>query len=78
MDDFDVILGMKFLLEKKAIPTTNAHNLLITGEKPCVGLTKIKQPSKLHLFSTLQFKKGVKHQELTYVVVPLRSLVVRH
>lgn len=77
MDDFDVILGMKFLSEKKAIPTTNTHNLLIMVEKSCVVQIKIKQPSELRIFSALQFKKGVKHQEPTYVVVPLHSLVVR-
>lgn len=71
MDDFDVILGMEFLLEKKAIPIPNAHNLLIMGEKPCVVPTKIMQPSEPRLLSALQLKKGVKRQEPTYVVVPL-------
>ena len=62
---------MEFLLEKKTIPIPNAHNLLIMGEKPCVVPTKIKQPNEPRLLSALQFKKGVKHQEPTYVVVPL-------
>lgn len=71
MDDFDVILGMNFLLEKKVIPIPNTHNLLIMGEKSCVVSTKIKQPSEPRLLSALQFKKRLKHQEVTYVLVPL-------
>ncbi|XP_062021178.1 uncharacterized protein LOC133737687 [Rosa rugosa] len=71
MDDFDVILGMKFLLANKAIPIPSAQHLLIMGERPCVVPTRIGQPSEPRLLSALQFKKGVKRHEPTYVAVPL-------
>ncbi|KAL5582147.1 hypothetical protein UlMin_014589 [Ulmus minor] len=34
MDDFDVVLGMKFLLEKSAIPVPATGSLLIMGDQP--------------------------------------------
>ncbi|XP_050374592.1 uncharacterized protein LOC126792152 [Argentina anserina] len=71
MDDFNVILGMEFMLGNKAIPIPNAQNLLVMGERPCVVPAKVVSPSEPRLLSALQLKKGVKHQEPTYVVVPL-------
>ncbi|KAL5581856.1 hypothetical protein UlMin_014298 [Ulmus minor] len=34
MDDFDVVLGMEFLLEKSAIPVPATGSLLIMGDQP--------------------------------------------
>lgn len=53
MDDFDIILGMDFLLEHKAVPIPNARNLLIMGERPCVVSAKIIPPSEPRLLSAL-------------------------
>ena len=36
MDDFDVVLGMEFLLEHKVIPIPLANCLVITGSTPTV------------------------------------------
>ena len=70
MDDFDVILGMEFLVEKGVIPIPSTGSLLIMGEKPVMVPAKVKQATKLKLLSALQFKKGVKRKEPTIVVVP--------
>ena len=70
MDDFDVILGIEFLAEKCAIPIPSTESLLIMGKKPTILPTKVKQSTELKLLCTLQFKKGVKRQEPTFVAVP--------
>ena len=70
MDDFDMILGMEFLVEKGTIPIPSTRSLLIIGEKHIMVPAKVKQAIKLKLLSALQFKKYVKGQEPTFVVVP--------
>ena len=60
MDDFDVILSIKFLVEKGAIPIPSMGSLPIMGKKPTMVSTKVKQSTELKLLSTLQFKKDVK------------------
>ena len=60
MDDFDMILGMEFLVEKSVIPILSIGNLLITGEKPTIVPAKVHYSTELKLLSTLQFKKSVK------------------
>ena len=44
MDDFDVVLGMEFLLEHQVIPMPLAKCLVITGTTPTVVQTEIRQP----------------------------------
>ncbi|XP_062103538.1 uncharacterized protein LOC133814616 [Humulus lupulus] len=70
MDDFDVVLGMEFLIEKDAIPISAIGSLLIMGETPSMVPAKVVPPPSVNLLSTLQFKKGVKKREPTYVAVP--------
>ena len=36
MDDFDVILGIDFLVEQGSIPIPSIRSLLIMGEKPSI------------------------------------------
>ncbi|XP_060667478.1 uncharacterized mitochondrial protein AtMg00860-like [Ziziphus jujuba] len=60
MDDFDVILGMDFLVKKKAIPTPTANSLLMMGEQMGVIPVQRKQLNNPKLLSALQFKKGKK------------------
>ena len=43
MDDFDVVLGMDFLLEHKVIPMPLAKCLVITDHNSTVIPTSIKQ-----------------------------------
>ena len=70
MDDFDVILSMEFLAENGVIPIPSTGSLLIMGEKTAMVPSKVKQATELKLLSALQFKKGVKRQEPTFVAVP--------
>ena len=70
MDDFDVISGMEFLVEKGTIPIPSTNSLLIMVEKLAMVPAKVKQATKLKLLSALQFKKGIKRQEPTFVAIP--------
>ena len=65
MDNFDVILGIEFLVEKGVIPIPSTRNLLIIGEKPTMMLVRMKQPPKVKLLLVLQLKKCVKRHKLT-------------
>ncbi|KAJ7943087.1 Retrotransposon protein, putative, Ty3-gypsy subclass [Quillaja saponaria] len=71
IDDFDVVLGMEFMLTHKAIPIPAASSLMIMGEQPAMVPAVIKQLGETKHLSALQFKKGVKRHEPTFVVVPL-------
>ena len=68
MDDFDVVLGMEFLIAHHVIPVPAANSLMIMGEDPCVVPVQNKQPEEIKLISALQFKRGVKRQEPSFVV----------
>ncbi|KAJ7957699.1 Retrovirus-related Pol polyprotein from transposon gypsy [Quillaja saponaria] len=67
IDDFDVVLGMEFMLTHKAIPIPAASSLMIMGEQPAMVPAVIKQLGETKHLSTLQFKKGVKRHEPTFV-----------
>ena len=54
MDDFDVVLGMEFLLEHKIIPMPLAKCLVITDRNPTVIPISIKQPCNLRMISAIQ------------------------
>ena len=54
MDDFDVVLGMEFLLEHKVIPMSLAKCLVITDRNPTVIPTSIKQLGNLRMISAIQ------------------------
>ena len=53
MDDFDVVLGMEFLLEHKVIPMPLAKCLVITDCNPTVIPASIKQPGNLRMISAI-------------------------
>ena len=53
MDDFDVILGMKFLAEKGVNSVPSTKSFLILGEKPAMVPAKVKQLTELKLLFTL-------------------------
>ncbi|XP_060673257.1 uncharacterized protein LOC125420382 [Ziziphus jujuba] len=69
MDDFDVILGMDFLVKKKAIPIPAANSLLMMGEQTGVVPVQRKQLNNPKLLSALQFKKGVRRKEPSYIAL---------
>ena len=70
LDDFDVILGMDFLVDKGGIPIPGAHSLLLMGDRPAVIGATMRPNSDVKLLSALQFKKGVRRQEPSYMAIP--------
>ena len=74
MDDFDVVLGMEFLLEHQVIPMPLAKCLVITRTTPTVVQTEIRQPDGIKMISTMQLKKGLARDEPTFMAIPLESL----
>ncbi|KAK8663978.1 hypothetical protein V6N13_083783 [Hibiscus sabdariffa] len=72
MDDFDVVLGLDFMTSAQAITVPAASCLLFLGEKPCVATATILPRSERKMLSAIQFKKGVKKGEPSFVVLPVR------
>ena len=60
LDDFDVILGMDFLVDKGGIPIPGAHSLLLMGDRLAVIGATMRPNSDVKLLFALQFKKGVR------------------
>ncbi|KAA0063712.1 uncharacterized protein E6C27_scaffold329G002350 [Cucumis melo var. makuwa] len=73
MDDFDVVLGMEFLLEHQVIPMPLAKCFVITGPTPSVVQTDLRQPDGLKMISAMQLKKGLSRDEPTFMAIPLNS-----
>ncbi|KAA0049808.1 uncharacterized protein E5676_scaffold142G00230 [Cucumis melo var. makuwa] len=73
MDDFDVVLGMEFLLEHQVIPMPLAKCLVITGSTPSVVQTDLRQPDGLKMISAMQLKKGLSRDQPTFMAIPLNS-----
>ena len=71
MDDFDVVLGMEFLLEHKVIPMPLANCLVIIGSTPTVVQTSIKQPDGIKMILALQLKHGLARNEPTFMAIPV-------
>ncbi|KAF2299522.1 hypothetical protein GH714_032352 [Hevea brasiliensis] len=69
--DFDVVIRMEFLKRARAIPVPAADCILLMRDEPCTIPTSFSPISEKKLLSTLQFKRGVKRRELSYVVVPI-------
>lgn len=53
MDDFDVVLGMKFLLEHKVIPMPLTKCLVITKSSPTIVQESIKQLNGMRMILAL-------------------------
>lgn len=67
LDDFQVILGMEFLRDTKAVPMPFASSMCIMGEDPCLVPAATKPINENKFLSALQLKKGLKRGEPTYV-----------
>ncbi|KAL0546314.1 hypothetical protein IC582_016221 [Cucumis melo] len=74
MDDFDVVLGMEFLLEHQVIPMPLAKCLVITGSTLSIVQTDLRQPDGLKMISAMKLKKGLSRDEPTFMAIPLNSL----
>ncbi|KAA0039570.1 uncharacterized protein E5676_scaffold775G00570 [Cucumis melo var. makuwa] len=74
MDDFDVVLGMEFLLEHQVIPMPSARCLVITGSFPTVVQADIRQPNGFKMISAMQLDKNRVQEEPPYVEISLETL----
>ncbi|TYK11799.1 uncharacterized protein E5676_scaffold152G00090 [Cucumis melo var. makuwa] len=73
MDDFDVVLGMEFLLEQ-VIPMPSARCLVITGSFPTIVQVDIRQPNGFKMISAMQLDKNHAQEEPPFVEIPLGAL----
>ncbi|XP_050387928.1 uncharacterized protein LOC126804551 [Argentina anserina] len=70
MDDYKVVLGLEFHDQVKAFPVPFANSLCIMdGEKSCVVPTTREAKQDIKVLSALQFKKGIKREEESYLAV---------
>ncbi|XP_039013228.1 uncharacterized protein LOC120142797 [Hibiscus syriacus] len=71
MDDFDVVLGLDFMMAAQVIPVPASSCLMFIGEQPCVvPATILPRPGK-KILSAIQFKRGVKKGEPSFLVFPI-------
>ncbi|KAA0062982.1 uncharacterized protein E6C27_scaffold468G00790 [Cucumis melo var. makuwa] len=75
MDDFDVVLGMEFLLEHhQVIPMSSAKCLAITGSFPTVVQADIRQPNGFRMISAMQLDESRAQGEPPSVEILLGAL----
>ncbi|KAA0037095.1 uncharacterized protein E5676_scaffold453G00070 [Cucumis melo var. makuwa] len=74
MDDFDVVLGMEFLLEHQVIPMPSTRCLVITGSFPTIVQAEIRQPNKFKMISTMRLDENRAQGEPPSVEIPLGAL----
>ncbi|XP_039048982.1 uncharacterized protein LOC120189924 [Hibiscus syriacus] len=68
MNDFDVVLGLDFIMAAQVIPVTASSCLMFMGEQPCVvPATILPCPGKKILY-VIQFKKEEKKGETSFIV----------
>ncbi|KAA0037517.1 uncharacterized protein E5676_scaffold808G001050 [Cucumis melo var. makuwa] len=74
MDDFDVVLGMEFLLEHQVISMPSAKCLAITGSFPTVVQVDIRQPNGFRMISAMQLDESRAQEEPPSVEILLGAL----
>ncbi|KAA0059255.1 uncharacterized protein E5676_scaffold84663G00040 [Cucumis melo var. makuwa] len=74
MDDFDVVLGMDFLLEHQVIPMPSTKCLAITGSFLTVVQVDIRQPNGFKMISSMQLDESRAQEEPPSVEIPLGVL----
>ncbi|KAA0050586.1 Asp_protease_2 domain-containing protein [Cucumis melo var. makuwa] len=74
MDDFDVVLGMEFLLEHQVIPMPSARCLVIPGSFPTIVQAEIRQPNGFKMISTMQLDKSRAQEKPPSVEILLGAL----
>ncbi|KAA0045212.1 uncharacterized protein E5676_scaffold1493G00430 [Cucumis melo var. makuwa] len=74
MDDFDVVLGMEFLLEHQVIPMPSARCLVITGSFPTIVQAEIRQPNGFKMISAMQLNQSCAQEEPPSVEILLGAL----
>ncbi|KAA0054480.1 Asp_protease_2 domain-containing protein [Cucumis melo var. makuwa] len=73
MDNFDVVLGMEFLLEHQVILMPSAKCLVITGFFPTVVRADIRQPNRFKTILVIQLNKNPARVEPTFVAILLEA-----
>ncbi|TYJ95559.1 Asp_protease_2 domain-containing protein [Cucumis melo var. makuwa] len=74
MDDFDVVLGMEFVLEYQVIPMPSAKCLAITGSFPTVVQADIHQPNGFKMISVMQLDESPVQEEPPSTAILLGAL----
>ncbi|KAA0025483.1 uncharacterized protein E5676_scaffold1112G00490 [Cucumis melo var. makuwa] len=74
MNDFDLVLGMEFLLEHQVIPMPSAKCLAITGSFPTVVKEDIRQPNGIKMISAMQLRESPTQKEPPSAAIPLGAL----
>ncbi|XP_042951365.1 uncharacterized protein LOC122286598 [Carya illinoinensis] len=66
MDDFNIVLGMEFLRQFNVVSLPHYNSVCILEGGPCMVPTMSK-PNTTQLLSAIQFKKGCKKGEISYL-----------
>ena len=69
MDDFKIVIGMDFLRQVKVVLVPFLRSMAILEEEaPCMVPTIIEGKTKTPMLSAMQLEKGLKNNEVTYLV----------
>ncbi|CAM8908568.1 unnamed protein product [Rhodiola kirilowii] len=70
MDDFKVVLGLEFHDQVKvfSVPLNNTMCIL-DGHKACIVPTMGSSPNNTKALSAIQFKKGIRRDEESYLAI---------
>ena len=75
MDDFKMVLRMDFLQKVKTVPLPFLRSMtILEEEKPCMVPTVIEGTLKTPMLLAMQFKKGLKRKEVTYLAIPKEEM----
>ncbi|KAA0046480.1 gag-asp_proteas domain-containing protein [Cucumis melo var. makuwa] len=74
MDDFDVVLGMEFLLEHQVIPMPSGKCLAIFGFFPTVVQADIRQPKGFKMILAMQLDESSAQEEPSSAAILLGAL----
>ncbi|KAA0026253.1 reverse transcriptase [Cucumis melo var. makuwa] len=74
MDDFNVVLGIEFLLEYQVIPMPSTKCLAITGSFPTVVQADIRQPNGFKMISAMQLDESPAQEEPSFAAILLGTL----
>ncbi|KAG7979636.1 hypothetical protein I3843_05G140800 [Carya illinoinensis] len=66
MDDFNVVLGMEFLRQFNVVSLPHYNSVCILEGGPCMVPT-VSKPNTTQLLSAMQFKRGWKKGEVSYL-----------
>ena len=70
MDDFKVVLGLEFLDKVQAFPIPFANSMcIVDDEKSCMVPTVPAPKQDVKLLSAMEFKKGVRLDEKSYLII---------